>query len=431
MMGDRWHKGGRHRIVGLMSGTSMDAVDAALVEIEGSGRDTRWNIVAHTQTALPVQARRALLLLASGRSAARYLGGAGPAAQVALMDVWLGEVFAAAALQCVRHCNVPTDQVDLIASHGQTICHLPEPTILGGTAIRTTMQIGRAAIIAGRTGVPVLSDFRSADIAAGGEGAPLSPYADWVLFSRPGQVLVVQNMGGIGNLTYLPGDRLDEVIGFDTGPANMLVDGAMRRISQGRRHFDRHGAMARRGIVRREMVDQILNHPFFGRVPPRSTGHEEFGEGFLAEVFSRARAMAMSPEDLVATLTAVGPEAAVNAYRRFLPRFPDEVILGGGGSLNPIVVEHFQRLCVPARVSRHEAFGIPAQAKECLAFAILANETMHGTPATLPAVTGASRPTMAGAFCPGAIAQETGSDCAEASSPVSEPADWRRAQSRR
>ncbi len=389
-----------HKIVGLMSGTSVDGVDAALVELLGHGQNTQWTLLRHTQYPFPADLQRAVLDVSVGQSAQAALQTAFPAGQLARLDAWMGEVFAAAALECIRDAGIAPRDVDAVASHGQTVCHLPDAVLLGGNDVRSTLQLGSGAVIAARTGLPVLCDFRSADLALGGQGAPLAPFADWVLFAKAVTVRVVQNLGGIGNLTYLPNTEFAGVRAFDTGPANMLVDGAVQQISGGQERFDRDGARAQRGSVSTPLLTHLLDHPFLHRQPPKSTGREDFGESYLTGVMNRAQQLRLSEDDLVATLTAVGPESAARAYRHFLPQFPEEIILGGGGSLNPIIVDHFRRLCPGTAVRTHEEFGIPAQAKEALAFAILANETLHGNPSNVPTATGASGPAVLGCLYP-------------------------------
>lgn len=372
-----------------MSGTSADAVDAVLVELSGCGSGTTWKLLQHSQQALPDSLRDAVLAMARGQPPPAPLGGRSPAAQVALLDQWMGELFAAAAMRCLSEAGLGPGAADLAACHGQTICHLPDAVDAGGFQLRTTLQIGSAPLIAARLGLPVISDFRRADMALGGQGAPLAPYADWVLFAKPGSARAIQNLGGIGNVTYLAGPP-EEMIAFDTGPANMVLDAAVRTLTEGRLRFDEDGRMASRGRISPALLKRLLDHPFLSKKPPKSTGHEDFGEEYWREVRGWAAAEHVGSDDLVATLTAIPAEAAARAYRDYLPRFPDEVILGGGGSLNPVMVDHFRRLCHPAVIRRHEEFGIAAQAKEGLIFAILANETMHGNPSNVPHATGAS-----------------------------------------
>lgn len=396
----RYSEAPSHKILGLMSGTSVDGVDAALVELSGHGRDTRWSLIHYSQLALPAALRGAVLQISAGRDAQAPLQTATPAGQIARLDAWIGEIFAVAALECVRDAGLAAQDVDVIASHGQTVCHHPEAIALDGTLVRSTLQLGRGAVIAARSGLPVLCDFRSADMALGGQGAPLAPFVDWVLFAQAGTVRVVQNLGGIANLTYLPGAEFGGIRAFDTGPANMLVDAAVRQMTGGKEDFDRDGCRARRGAVSAPFLKLLFDHPFLQREPPKSTGHEDFGESYLLDMLKEARQLGLTDDDVVGTLTAIGPETAVDAYRRFLPQFPDEIVLGGGGSLNPVVVEHFRRLCPGAAIRTHEEFGIPAQAKEALAFAILANESLHGNPSNVPAATGASGPAILGCLYP-------------------------------
>ena len=388
-----------HRVIGLMSGTSVDGIDAVLCSLYGEGRRIAWSILHHTHYPFPRSLRHAILELAGGRRPHAFCNQPHYASPLVLLDVWLGEVFARAALQCAVEAGIETRSIDLIASHGQTVGHFPSPVTVAGEPLRGTLQIGSGAIIAARTGVNVVCDFRAADMAEGGQGAPLVTYADWALFSLPAHVRIVQNLGGIGNLTFLPGTSLDEVIAFDTGPANMVLDGAMQKLCD--QPFDRDGAIAARGAVSDPMLSWLLEHPYFQRPPPRSTGREEFGESYLSNVLTFASDRRISPEDVIATLTAAGAASAWDAYRRFLPRMPDEIILGGGGSLNLFVVEQYRKLSGRIPVRTHEDFGIPAQAKEALAFAILGRESLFGRPANVPSATGARRAAVLGCLYPG------------------------------
>ena len=395
----RYRAAAPRRVIGLMSGTSVDGVDAVLVEISGQRRETEWRILQHHSTPYPPALQEAILSLSAGQPA-RLEGDPPPSAQIALLDVWTAEVFAEAALACVRSAGRDVSNIDLVASHGQTVSHLPHDTKLGDISVRATLQLGRGAVIAARTGLPVVADFRAADVALGGQGAPLVPFADWALFAEAEKVRAIQNLGGIGNVTYLPGDRLEDVIAFDTGPANMLVDAAVRALSEGRESYDRDGESARRGRVSSRLMKWLLGRPYYLRKPPKSTGHEEFGNAYFEEMLNEAGRLGVTGENLIATLTYLGPRAAVEAYHAYLPVFPEEIILGGGGSRNPVMVDAFRQLCPKAQIRTHEDFGIPAQAKEGLAFAILANETLCGGASSVPGATGAAAPAILGCLYP-------------------------------
>jgi anhydro-N-acetylmuramic acid kinase len=250
-------------------------------------------------------------------------------------------------------------------------------------------------VIAQRLGVPVVSDFRAADVAVGGQGAPLVPYADWCLLTHPRKTRAVQNLGGIANVTFLPvnGGR-DEVVGFDTGPGNMLIDRAAAWATGGEQHFDRDGLLAAQGQVRPDLMALLLDHPFLRTTPPKSSGREAFGEPLFRELLPAITGVRGA--DVVATMTEFTARTVADAYRRFLPRRPDEVIVGGGGARNPTLMGRLRAALDPTPVLTHEDVGMHGDAKEAIAFALLANETLLGNPGNLPSVTGASRPVLLG-----------------------------------
>ena len=365
--------------VGLMSGTSMDGVDAAVCRISGSGAAARLRVLRFLHRPYARRLRERLRALAEGGTTAR---------EVCLLHDEVGGAFAATAEAAVRAAGV---RPDFAGSHGQTVWHEPGR----GRRRTATLQIGEASVIAERLRCPVVSDFRPRDCAAGGQGAPLVPYADWVLFRKPGRVLALQNLGGIGNLTVVTED-LAGVFAFDTGPANLPIDEAVRAATGGRESFDRGGRRAARGRVDGALLAELLRHPFLRRRPPRSSGREEFGGRFVAEL--RRLRPRLSPDDLVATLTRFSAEATAGAYRRFvLPRTPlDRVLLSGGGALNPVLVAHLRELLHPVPVGFTEDAGLPGPMKEAASFALLAAETLAGVPSSVPAATGAARPVLLG-----------------------------------
>ncbi|HLK59931.1 MAG TPA: anhydro-N-acetylmuramic acid kinase, partial [Chthonomonadaceae bacterium] len=289
--------------------------------------------------------------------------------------------------------GIALETVDAIASHGQTVWHQPHPLMVGGGTATGTLQLGEPTVIAARTGCLVVADFRAADMALGGQGAPLAPFADYALFAHPTETRAVQNLGGIGNVTLLPAGRPPEgVLAFDTGPGNMVLDELTRRLTRGRSRFDAEGQIAARGSVHAELLREYLAHAYFDRPPPKSTGREEFGAVFAAGFLKAAKRVGLSPADTLATATALTAESIARAYRDFLlPRGPiSTVILGGGGVHNLTLVRMLEARLAPARLTTHAAFGLPDDAKEAVAFGLLAYETLHGRPANLPSATGAS-----------------------------------------
>lgn len=391
-------------VAGLMSGTSADGVDVAIVEIRGR----KVELLAFETFPYSVALRKSILALCNPETARLD--------DICHYNHVLGEVFAEAVIRLCNKSGLPLDSIDLIGSHGQTIWHNPQGPKYDGERIRSTLQIGEPCRIAQRTGIATVADFRPRDMAAGGEGAPLVPYADYVLFSDKKLCRTVQNIGGIANVTYLPvcGKHGDcspscscehgahpEVLAFDTGPGNMVIDGLVRLITNGRRQYDRGGVMAAKGTVNDSLLKEMLRHPFLRRKPPKSTGREQFGEQYCEWLYGQARKQRLSPEDMIATATAFTASTIAAAYRRFLPNLPDEMILCGGGSHNATLVRMLQSQLPDVRIRTTDEFGISVDAKEAVSFAILAYATIQGLPNNLPSVTGADEPVILGKIVPG------------------------------
>lgn len=362
-------------VVGLISGTSADAVEAAACRIEGTGAEARLTLLAHRSSPFPKAVRQ------------RIFGADTPQALSAL-NFELGERFATAALEVISHAGLERAQISAIGSHGQTVAHLEG----------STLQIGEGAVIAERTGLPVVCDFRVRDVAAGGQGAPLVPYADWVLFRRAGATRALQNIGGIANVSVVT-DTLEQTLAFDTGPGNMLIDALTRTHTDGRLGFDRDGRLAAKGHVDGVLLARLLKAPFFRRPPPRSGGREEFGDALADRLWRSHR---RRPLDLLATVTAFTVEATARAYERFiLPgRALEGVWLSGGGTRNPLILEGLRRRLAPIPVEPLDALGFPEGAKEAACFALLAAEHLAGTPQNVPSATGARRPVVMGKLVP-------------------------------
>lgn len=381
-------------VVGLMSGTSVDGIDVAIVRVSGSGRGTKILLVSASDVPYPEYLRSNVLALSHGK---------GDAAAVSRLNVALGYAFAKAVKTALVVANLAPRDIDVIASHGQTISHTPPQgvrSLRGGnneSVTGATLQIGDPSVIATQLGIPVVSDFRSADIALGGQGAPLVPYADWCLLTDPKKTRAVQNVGGIGNVTFLPANaESHQVIGFDTGPGNMLMDKAVHWATNGRANMDYDGKRAQNGHVLPDVLEFLLNHPFLERRPPKSAGREEFGDAFFDRLVQQFRLTRDRDDDLIATLTAFTAYSIADAYVRYLPQMPDEVIVGGGGARNKHLLHLLQAKIAPVPVRTHEEVGINSDVKEAVAFALLANETLLGVPSSLPSVTGAVRPAVLG-----------------------------------
>ena len=377
------------RVVGLMSGTSADGVDAAVVEIDRG----KVRLLAFETFAYPASLQREILGLSRPESARLD--------DICHYNFVLGEVFADAVVKLCSKSGISLGSIDLIGSHGQTIYHQPCGKRYGGRPVRSTLQIGEPSVIAHRTGVTTVADFRPRDMAAGGQGAPLVPFADYILFKHKRLTRAIQNIGGIANVTFLPGGcTQDDIIAFDTGPGNMVIDGIIRIISGGRRHCDSGGKMAARGIVYKRLLDEMLRHPFFRRRPPKSTGREEFGADFTERIYRRAGKRGLADADIVATVTALTAKSIAQAYRRFLPVMPDELILCGGGAHNHTLIEMLHAELPEVKMLSTDDFGISVDAKEAVSFAILAWATIKGITNNVPAATGAKKPVILGKIVP-------------------------------
>jgi len=378
-------------VIGLMSGTSFDGVDAALVALQGRGTPTKVELLAHDTYPYPVAVRRLVAEVS--------VPATGTVDKVCRANVLLGELFAEAAIAVAEKAGVPLRRIDLIGSHGQTIHHLPEPKPLAGRRVAATLQIAEPCVIAERTGVTTVADFRPRDMACGGQGAPLVPYVDYLLFRHRSRGRLALNIGGIANVTHLPPRcRPEQVVAFDTGPGNMLLDALTSTLTGGRKKLDRGGAMACRGLVSEPLLRELMRHPYLRKAPPKSTGRETFGAPFAERLLSQAKGLAR--EDILATAAAFTADSIHDAAKRFVGPV-DELIASGGGCHNRAVMRRLADAFDPAPVRTTNDFGIPLDAKEAVAFAILAHETMAGRPGNLPSATGAQRPVVLGKIVPG------------------------------
>ena len=365
-----------HLALGLMSGTSCDGISAALVRFHGRA----LRVIA--ERTRPYPDRLAQRLRRGPDLTVRELSS---------LNMELGEHLARAALRLLRSAAVPPRRITVVGSHGHTIYHGPDDPV------RSTLQIGEPAIIAQRTGIPVVADFRPRDIAAGGEGAPLVPHFDKVFFGS-GAVRAMQNIGGIANATIV--GRGIRTVAFDTGPGNCLIDLMARRASHGRLRYDAHGRLALRGRIDHRAAERLWGHPFFRRYPPKSTGPELFNDTLLRHTFGSR--LTRSPVDVLATVTYFTAYSIAQSLRRFVPHRLREVIVSGGGVRNRTLMTHLARLLRPIPIRSIERCGIPAQAKEPVAFAFLALRAIQGRLNHLPQTTGAEEPCILGAIIPGA-----------------------------
>ena len=400
-------------VIGLMSGTSADGVDAALVRLEGVPPSLAWEVLGYAHHPFAPELRDEIF--------ACFRPETSSVDHLCRLNFALGGAFGAAALAVVHDAGVSMAEVDLIGSHGQTLWHEPPSEGMG-----STLQLGEPAVIAEMTGVPVVSNFRTRDMAAGGQGAPLVPLADWLLLSHPAKTRAAQNIGGIANVTFLPGlatetqsaqrsllenlsglgvlsgkdafEMASGVMAFDTGPGNMLIDEAARLATNGAWNYDHDGTLAAQGHVDESLLMDWLTEPFFQQRPPRSTGRELFGTQRAAQYWSQASHRGLGSNDILATLTALTARSIEHAYRMFLPTFPEEVIVSGGGARNTTLMAMLAQCLSPAYVTSSDEHGLGIEAKEAVAFAVLAYETWHKRPGNIPAATGASRGVVLGSL---------------------------------
>ncbi|CAI6076149.1 anhydro-N-acetylmuramic acid kinase [Cohnella sp. JJ-181] len=379
--------GEKRYAVGLMSGTSVDGIDAAAVEIAGTPGDDRVavRLLAFENKPYPVDVRREIFELFDPARAT--------VDRVGAMNVRLGRLYADAALSVIREAGLSPADVSVVGSHGQTIYHAPDAGY--------TVQIGEGAVIAARTGIPCVSDFRPADLAVGGQGAPLVPFTEYLLYREPDRTLLLQNIGGIGNVTVIPaGCGPESVYAFDTGPGNMLIDGVVGLLTEGALAMDAGGALAGQGSVCEALLDELRQDAYYAMPVPKSTGRERFGADYVAMIARRGRELGLSDADLAATVTMLTAWSIGDAYDRFIAgrHCADRMIVGGGGSYNPVLMRYLagEMASRGVEVATQEAVGGSSDAKEAVAFALLADYAMARQPANLPAATGASRPVVLG-----------------------------------
>jgi anhydro-N-acetylmuramic acid kinase len=388
-------------VAGVMSGTSADGVDVAVCRMTAGQDDSspKIKLLGHVSVAYPKALRTAVLEAMNAKAI--------PVAELARLNWRLGEVYADAVEKAQASIGA---KIALVGCHGQTVYHQGVAEKYLGKPIRATWQIGEAAVVAERLRVPVVSDFRPADLAAGGQGAPLVPMLDFCMFRSAKVSRVLQNLGGIGNLTAIPaGVGVEAVMAFDTGPGNMVIDGCMRNLFG--REFDRGGAVGRKGRVLQPVVAGVMEEGYFSAPPPKSCGREQFGEAFVARFVAMCRKNGrdVRDEDVVATATALTAASVVEAYRRFVwahvgqnaPLAKVEFVVAGGGAKNAVLMEMLREGLEPlgVKVRRMEELGVPAQAKEAVAFALLAWLSWHRMPGNVAAATGAQRAVVLGKIC--------------------------------
>jgi anhydro-N-acetylmuramic acid kinase len=378
-------------VLGVMSGTSADGIDVALARISGAPPRLRAKLLGHTSISFPPAIRKEILRVAEQQAIA--------AGELSQLNFRLGELFADAATEACRRFHISPRRVSLIGSHGQTIFHQGRPVPFYGRPTASTLQIGEPSVIAARTGITTVGDFRPADVAAGGQGAPLVPYADYLLYRHAKFGRVSLNLGGIANITALPANaKPSQVFAFDTGPANILIDALVHHFSHGRRRFDENARLASQGRSLPGILDELMCDPYLKLTPPKSTGREYFGHAYVQKLLAVGRRHRAKPADLIRAATIFTALSIVDALHRFvLPKTKiHQLIVSGGGAHNPLIVAQLAAALPGIEVFPSPRLGIPVDAKEAFAFALLAYESFHQRPANLPSATGARGPAILG-----------------------------------
>lgn len=371
-------------VVGLMSGTSADGIDAVLTRITGHGLSTKVDQLGFYFQSFDTATRQAILDICGGES--------GGTREVCLLGTHLGKLYAEAVRELLK--STGTEKIDLIGNHGQTVYHIPEDMPYLGTTIRGTLQIGDPSYLAEEFGCPVVSDFRIRDMAAGGLGAPLVPYTEFLLYRSETEDVALQNIGGIGNITLIPaGCTLDQVTAFDTGPGNMVMDALVGKLTGGKLSYDDGGRLAASGKVIPELLSWMLEDPYLAKEPPKTTGREYFGKEYVEKLLAFGNYPLV---DILTTATAFTAETIALSLRRFAPRLPARLVVGGGGSRNPTLLRFLQEALPEVKVQIQEDLGLDSDAKEAVAFAILANEALFGICNNAPSATGAKHGVVMG-----------------------------------
>jgi anhydro-N-acetylmuramic acid kinase len=375
-------------VLGLMSGTSLDGMDAALVEIEGAGLSSKVKFLGFHSIPYSEEFRSILMKA--------VLGEEGGSRLTCSLNFLLGEVALRAGLELCEKMGIDAGMIDLAGSHGQTVYHQTEPALLGGQLVRGTLQIGEAAVIAEGIGCPVVSDFRVRDMTAGGQGAPLVPYTEYLLYRQEKKTIALQNIGGIGNITLLPaGGGPDTILAFDTGPGNMVIDAAAKVLAG--KPMDEEGRLASAGKVHAPLLERMfaIDRKYLDTPPPKSTGRERYNAEYVSKLLSIAKEDNLSANDVLATITRYTAETIALGIKLCSPQ-PEELYISGGGVHNKTLMAAIQTLLPNCTVRPGDDLGIPADAKEAVAFAILANETIHGICNNAPSATGARHPVVMG-----------------------------------
>jgi anhydro-N-acetylmuramic acid kinase len=381
-------------VMGMMSGTSADGIDVTLAEVRGGPPRLRCRLLHHTTMRMQPAVRTEVLRIAEGATCT--------AGEVSQLNFRLGGAFADAAVAACKEFRVALSHVKLIGSHGQTIFHQGRAVPFLGKSTASTLQIGEPAVIAAQTGITTVGDFRVADMAVGGQGAPLVPFADWILYRDEQLGRVSLNLGGIGNVTVLPaGAKPAQVLAFDTGPGNMLIDALVWHFTRKKQRFDRGARLARQGQVIAPLLKALLRDPYLKLGPPKSTGREYYGRAYFQELLRLGKKHRAAPNDLIRTTTEFTVDSVVDALKRFVlrKRKISQLIVSGGGARNPLILAQLTAALTPMEVVPSSKLGVPEEAKEAYAFALMAYETLHRRPGNLPSATGADKEAILGKIC--------------------------------
>jgi anhydro-N-acetylmuramic acid kinase len=378
-------------VLGMMSGTSVDGIDISLVGISGAPPNLQIKLLNHTSVPFPAAVRKEILRVAEQNPIS--------SGELSQLHFRLGHIYADAALMACKKFRISPRKIDLIGNHGQTIFHQGNPALYLGARTASTLQIGEGSIIAARTGITTVSDFRPADIALAGTGAPLVPFADYALYRHPKLGRISLNIGGIANVTVIPANaKPSQVFAFDTGPGNMLIDALVSHFTHGHRRFDKNGALAQKGNSNPALLDELLRDPYLKLAPPKSTGREYYGAAYVKKLLALGKKHRANPNDLIRAATLFTALSIVDALNRFvLPKHKiHQLIVSGGGANNPLLLAQLSAALPNTDVLTSDELSVPTDAKESLAFALLAFETFHHRPSNIPSATGARGPAILG-----------------------------------
>ena len=378
-------------VLGLMSGTSADGIDVALARISGAPPHLNAKLLGHTSFNFPPGLRKEILRVAEQQPIS--------AGDLSQLNFRLGQIYADAVLAACKRFKVAPKRIGLIGNHGQTIFHQGQPAPYFGKPIASTLQIGEGSVIAARSGITTVSDFRPADMALGGQGAPLVPYVDYLLYRHAKLGRVSLNLGGIANITVIPASaRPSQVFAFDTGPANMLIDALVQHFTRGRQRFDKDARLAQSGRPAPALLNELMKDPYLKLAPPKSTGREYYGRAYVEKVLALGRRHHAKPADLIRGATIFTALSVVDALHRFVLRKSKihQLIVSGGGAHNPLILAQLSAALPGIEVLPSSHFGVSEDAKEAYAFALLAYETFHQRPSNLPSATGARGPAILG-----------------------------------